>query len=98
MPKYKAIYKHYDIISPNSDSIPPTFEYKRERGKSELNHTFIAENDALAIKVAKQYAKNFYNEVRKYVLPRGKKNLANIPSLEKIFEIIPPRRIELDKC
>lgn len=61
---------------------------------SEMVHEFKADDDGNAIKEARDYALRFFEDEQKG-LPEDKKSLANLSSLEKLVEIIKPRRIKL---
>jgi hypothetical protein len=98
---YEATYKYYEIKHPDSDNIPPTFDYTKERGISRMIIDFPSEKypqqirtDEEAIRAAEKFANDFYKR-EKSILPGKRKHLANKPFLEKLLEIFPPRRLKL---
>lgn len=93
-PYYKAEFKHYEIIVPDMDNIPPILDFSRERALSFFDYDFLAKCDEDAISMARQHADDLYRSERED-LPRGKKSLANKPILHRLYEIRPPRRVKI---
>ena len=91
MKNYQATYTYHEIIPPDDSQIPPRLKYFLRKGKSKLIYDFKEKDDSEAIKNAKKYADEFYKTQKKYVSAE----LANKPSLEKLVEIIPPRKIKI---
>jgi hypothetical protein len=69
-------------------------KYSLERKQPELKYSFSAENDSEAIKYAKNLADEIYKEDRRE-LPKKDRHLIKKLRLEKLVELIPPRKVKI---